>query len=152
MHLAIIVLFLSHKASQIRFEGAAYRRDIGGTALSILVKKKQKVNNNINHSINNENIHNFNNKLNASSALTYAKAGVDIDAGNRVVDGIKPLVASTRRSGCPMDAASKNLAHFGAFFDPRGAGYEDPLLVSGTDGVGTKIKLTGKAVARFFLL
>lgn len=68
--------------------------------------------------------------------LTYKDAGVDIAAGNALVDTIKPLAAATRRAGT-MDA----LGGFGASFDPRAAGYEDPILVAATDGVGTKLKL-----------
>ncbi len=68
--------------------------------------------------------------------LTYAQAGVDIDAGNALIEKIKPLAKSTRRPGA--DAA---LGGFGALFDLRAAGYTDPLLVSTTDGVGTKLKV-----------
>ena len=70
------------------------------------------------------------------NGLTYADAGVSIDAGNRLVDAIKPLAAATRRPG-----ATPALGGFGALFDLKAAGYEDPLLVSTTDGVGTKLKL-----------
>jgi phosphoribosylformylglycinamidine cyclo-ligase/phosphoribosylamine--glycine ligase/phosphoribosylglycinamide formyltransferase/phosphoribosylformylglycinamidine cyclo-ligase len=68
--------------------------------------------------------------------LTYAGAGVDIDAGNALVEAIKPLAKATRRPG-----AEASLGGFGALFDLRAAGYEDPLLVSTTDGVGTKLKI-----------
>lgn len=68
--------------------------------------------------------------------LTYAQAGVDIDAGNALVEAIKPLAKSTRRPGA--DAA---LGGFGALFDLKAAGYADPLIVSTTDGVGTKLKV-----------
>jgi phosphoribosylformylglycinamidine cyclo-ligase len=71
-----------------------------------------------------------------TSGLTYAAAGVDIDAGNRLVDAIKPLAKATRRPG-----AEASLGGFGALFDLKAAGYEDPLLVSTTDGVGTKLKI-----------
>jgi phosphoribosylformylglycinamidine cyclo-ligase len=70
------------------------------------------------------------------NGLTYAKAGVDIDAGNALVEAIKPLAKATRRPGA--DAA---LGGFGALFDLKAAGYDDPLLVSTTDGVGTKLKI-----------
>jgi phosphoribosylformylglycinamidine cyclo-ligase len=70
------------------------------------------------------------------NGLTYAKAGVDIDAGNALVEAIKPLAKATRRAGA--DAA---LGGFGALFDLKAAGYEDPLLVTTTDGVGTKLKI-----------
>ena len=70
------------------------------------------------------------------NGLTYAQAGVDIDAGAALVEAIKPLAASTRRPGA--DAA---LGGFGALFDLKAAGYADPLLVTTTDGVGTKLKI-----------
>jgi phosphoribosylformylglycinamidine cyclo-ligase/phosphoribosylamine--glycine ligase/phosphoribosylglycinamide formyltransferase/phosphoribosylformylglycinamidine cyclo-ligase len=70
------------------------------------------------------------------NGLTYAGAGVDIDAGNALVEAIKPLARATRRPGA--DAA---LGGFGALFDLKAAGYDDPLLVSTTDGVGTKLKI-----------
>jgi len=70
------------------------------------------------------------------NGLTYAKAGVDIDAGNALVEAIKPLARATRRAGA--DAA---LGGFGALFDLKAAGYDDPLLVSTTDGVGTKLRI-----------
>ena len=70
------------------------------------------------------------------NGLTYAQAGVSIDAGNELVDRIKPLAKSTRRSG-----AEPSLGGFGALFDLKAAGYDDPLLVTTTDGVGTKLKL-----------
>ena len=67
---------------------------------------------------------------------TYKQAGVDIDAGNALIDRIKPFAKMTRRSGS-MD----ELGGFGALFDPKAAGFKDPLLVSSTDGVGTKLKI-----------
>ncbi len=70
------------------------------------------------------------------NGLTYAQAGVDIDAGNDLIERIKPLAKATRRPGA--DAA---LGGFGALFDLKAAGYADPLLVSTTDGVGTKLKI-----------
>ena len=70
------------------------------------------------------------------NGLTYAEAGVDIDAGEALVDAIKPLAKATRRPGA--DAA---LGGFGALFDLKAAGFDDPLLVSTTDGVGTKLKV-----------
>jgi phosphoribosylformylglycinamidine cyclo-ligase len=70
------------------------------------------------------------------NGLTYAEAGVDIDAGNALVDAIKPLAKATRRPG-----AEAGLGGFGALFDLKAAGYDDPLLVSTTDGVGTKLKI-----------
>jgi phosphoribosylformylglycinamidine cyclo-ligase len=70
------------------------------------------------------------------NGLTYAEAGVDIDAGNALVEAIKPLARATSRPGA--DAA---LGGFGALFDLKAAGYDDPLLVTTTDGVGTKLKV-----------
>jgi phosphoribosylformylglycinamidine cyclo-ligase/phosphoribosylamine--glycine ligase/phosphoribosylglycinamide formyltransferase/phosphoribosylformylglycinamidine cyclo-ligase len=70
------------------------------------------------------------------NGLTYAEAGVDIDAGNALVEAIKPLAKATRRPG-----AEASLGGFGALFDLKAAGYADPLLVSTTDGVGTKLKV-----------
>src|SRR6476646_2083379 len=68
--------------------------------------------------------------------LTYADAGVSIDAGNALVKAIGPIARSTARPG-----ADAELGGFGGFFDPRAAGYSDPLLVAANDGVGTKLKL-----------
>ncbi len=70
------------------------------------------------------------------NGLTYAQAGVSIDAGAALVERIKPLAKSTRRSG-----SEPSLGGFGALFDLKAAGYDDPLLVTTTDGVGTKLKL-----------
>jgi phosphoribosylformylglycinamidine cyclo-ligase len=68
--------------------------------------------------------------------LTYAEAGVDIDAGNRLVDLIKPMVRATARSG-----ADAEIGGFGGLFDLKRAGFVDPVLVAATDGVGTKVKI-----------
>ena len=70
------------------------------------------------------------------NGLTYAQAGVDIDAGNRMVDMIKPLVRSTARPG-----ADGEIGGFGGLFDLKAAGFTDPVLVAANDGVGTKLKL-----------
>jgi phosphoribosylformylglycinamidine cyclo-ligase len=69
-------------------------------------------------------------------SYTYAKAGVDIAAGNALVKAIGPLAKATARPG-----ADASLGGFGGFFDPSAAGYKDPLLVAANDGVGTKLKL-----------
>jgi len=66
----------------------------------------------------------------------YAAAGVDIDAGNRMVDLIKPLVRGTARAG-----ADAEIGGFGGLFDLKAAGFSDPILVAATDGVGTKVKI-----------
>jgi phosphoribosylformylglycinamidine cyclo-ligase len=68
--------------------------------------------------------------------LTYRDAGVDIDAGEALVEAIKPLAKSTARPG-----AGAGLGGFGALFDPKEAGFKDPILVATTDGVGTKLKV-----------
>jgi phosphoribosylformylglycinamidine cyclo-ligase len=68
--------------------------------------------------------------------LTYAEAGVDIDAGNRMVELIKPLVRATARPG-----ADAEIGGFGGLFDLKPAGFRDPVLVAATDGVGTKVKI-----------
>lgn len=70
------------------------------------------------------------------NGLTYADAGVDIDAGEMLVEHIKPLAKSTARPG-----SEPSLGGFGALFDLKAAGFEDPLIVSTTDGVGTKLKI-----------
>jgi phosphoribosylformylglycinamidine cyclo-ligase len=68
--------------------------------------------------------------------LTYGDAGVDIDAGNRMVDLIKPLVRATARPG-----ADAEIGGFGGLFDLARAGFKDPVLIAATDGVGTKLKI-----------
>lgn len=70
------------------------------------------------------------------NGLTYAQAGVDIDAGDALVEAIKPLAKATARPG-----ADASLGGFGGLFDLKAAGFKDPLLVAGTDGVGTKLKV-----------
>ncbi len=77
-----------------------------------------------------------------SNGLSYKQAGVDIDAGNALVEAIKPAVRSTRRSG-----ADAEIGGFGGLFDLKAAGFTDPILVAANDGVGTKLKIaieTGK--------
>jgi phosphoribosylformylglycinamidine cyclo-ligase len=68
--------------------------------------------------------------------LTYADAGVDVDAGNAMVERIKPLVRATRRPG-----ADAEIGGFGGLFDLKAAGFRDPVLVAANDGVGTKVKI-----------
>ncbi|MBN2741402.1 MAG: phosphoribosylformylglycinamidine cyclo-ligase [Rhodobacteraceae bacterium] len=68
--------------------------------------------------------------------LTYADAGVDIDAGNALVERIKPAAKRTQRPG-----TMSGLGGFGALFDLKAAGYSDPILVGATDGVGTKLRI-----------
>jgi len=71
--------------------------------------------------------------------LTYKSSGVSIDAGDHLVSAIKPITCSTKRAGT-MGA----IGGFGGLFDVKAAGYKDPILVSGTDGVGTKLKVNIK--------
>ncbi|KAL9866683.1 trifunctional purine biosynthetic protein adenosine-3 isoform 1-T4 [Geothlypis trichas] len=93
----------------IHFQGATFRRDIGHRAIAFLRQ---------------------------SRGLTYKNSGVDIEAGNTLVQKIKPFAAATSRSGCNAE-----LGGFAGLFDLKAAGYSDPILVSGTDGVGTKLKI-----------
>lgn len=74
----------------------------------------------------------------SGKGMSYKDAGVDIDAGNSLVERIKPACKSTRRAGCDSD-----LGGFGGLFDLAAAGYEgkDTILVGATDGVGTKLKV-----------
>ena len=74
--------------------------------------------------------------MTSSNGLTYADAGVDIDAGNLLVERIKPAAKRTSRSG-----SMSGLGGFGALFDLKAAGYTDPILVAATDGVGTKLRI-----------
>ena len=70
------------------------------------------------------------------NGLSYAQAGVDIDAGNALVEAIKPAAKATARAG-----VMSGLGGFGALFDLKAAGYSDPVLVAATDGVGTKLRI-----------
>jgi phosphoribosylformylglycinamidine cyclo-ligase len=72
----------------------------------------------------------------SKKSLTYAQSGVDIDAGNRMVELIKPLVKATARPG-----ADAEIGGFGGLFDLKRAGFRDPVLVAANDGVGTKVKV-----------
>src|ERR1700736_2514401 len=74
--------------------------------------------------------------IDRKNGLTYADSGVDIDAGNRLVDLIKPMVRATARAG-----ADAEIGGFGGLFDLKAAGFTDPVLVAATDGVGTKLKI-----------
>ncbi|KAJ3197658.1 hypothetical protein HDU67_003691, partial [Dinochytrium kinnereticum] len=103
----------NENVTAVKFDGAQFRRDIGHRALQLLQTLKPQ-------------------------GLTYASAGVSIDAGNLLVEKIKASVRATRRPG-----ADAEIGGFGGVFDLVQAGYVGPdtLLVSGTDGVGTKLKL-----------
>ena len=79
----------------------------------------------------------------ASKTLTYASAGVSIEAGNLLVEKIKPFVKATHRPG-----ANAEIGGFGGIFNLRHAGYHGPILVAGIDGIGTKIKVA-QAVGRY---
>ncbi len=70
------------------------------------------------------------------NGVTYRDSGVDIEAGDRLVDAIKPLAKATMRAG-----VIGGIGGFGALFDPKAAGFNDPVLVATTDGVGTKLRL-----------
>ena len=74
--------------------------------------------------------------MTGDNGLTYADAGVDIDAGNALVERIKPAAKRTQRPG-----TMAGLGGFGALFDLKSAGYTDPILVAATDGVGTKLRI-----------
>ncbi|KAM4711422.1 trifunctional purine biosynthetic protein adenosine-3-like [Anableps anableps] len=93
----------------VGFPGAVYRRDIAHRAIAHLSQQRR---------------------------LTYKDSGVDIAAGNKLVEMIKPLAKSTSRPGCNAE-----LGGFAGLFDLKAAGFVDPILVSGTDGVGTKLKI-----------
>jgi phosphoribosylformylglycinamidine cyclo-ligase len=75
-----------------------------------------------------------------TKSLSYADSGVDIDAGNTMVERIKPLVRSTRRTG-----ADAEIGGFGGMFDLKACGFKDPVLVAANDGVGTKVKIAIEA-------
>src|SRR2546428_13504663 len=77
--------------------------------------------------------------IDRKNGLTYADSGVDIDAGNRLIDLIKPMVRATARAG-----ADAEIGGFGGLFDLKAAGFKDPVLVAATDGVGTKVKIANE--------
>ncbi|KAJ1995119.1 hypothetical protein GGI25_001345 [Coemansia spiralis] len=99
----------------VSFDGGFCRSDIGFRAIKYLKEKAA---------------------AKGATGLSYADAGVDIDAGNRLVDMIKPIVKATRRAGADSD-----IGGFGGVFDLKATGYKDPVLISATDGVGTKLKI-----------
>lgn len=100
--------------NDVCFEGMQYRKDVAQRALAAPAAP--------------------------AAGLTYAAAGVNIDAGNSLVDLIKPLVKSTKRIGSDAD-----IGGFGGTFDLKACGYKDAVLVSGTDGIGTKLKVAQSA-------
>jgi phosphoribosylamine--glycine ligase/phosphoribosylformylglycinamidine cyclo-ligase len=106
----------------VEFSGKTYRRDIAYRALAAEASS-------LHHS----------QPVAKVNGLTYAAAGVSVDAGNELVDLIKPVVKATRRPG-----ADATIGGFGGSFDLTAAGYKDPILVSGTDGVGTKLRVALK--------
>lgn len=101
----------------IKFDGMVYRRDIAHRALAAARAKKGE-------------------ESKQQSGMTYASAGVNIDAGNALVERIKPLAKSTQRTG-----SMGSLGGFGSMFDLAALQMRDPILVSGTDGVGTKLRV-----------
>ncbi|KXN88719.1 Bifunctional purine biosynthetic protein ADE1 [Leucoagaricus sp. SymC.cos] len=106
-----------HGVDTIQFEGKTYRRDIAHRALASRASDSP-----------------------FQTALTYAQAGVSVDAGNALVEAIKPYVRSTRRPG-----TNSEIGGFSGVFDLKATGYVDPVLVSGTDGVGTKLRVAVEA-------
>ncbi|EGG05843.1 uncharacterized protein MELLADRAFT_116735 [Melampsora larici-populina 98AG31] len=96
----------------VKFEGMTYRKDIAHRALNATSSGPKQ----------------------PQTGLTYESAGVSIDSGNQLVSRIKPLVKTTARLGC-----DSVIGGFGGLFDLKSVGYEDPVIVSGTDGVGTKL-------------
>ena len=103
---------------KVKFQGMTYRRDIAYRALA------------------SENPTAEFNPPAEPTGMTYAAAGVSVEAGNELVDMIKPIVRATRRPG-----ADSVIGGFGGAFDLAATGYRDPILVSGTDGVGTKLRV-----------
>ena len=105
----------------VKFEGMTYRRDIAYRALTAESTTSQPT---------------VASGSGAGASLTYAAAGVSVDAGNELVEQIKPVVKATRRPG-----ADSVIGGFGGAFDLAAAGFRDPILVSSTDGVGTKLRV-----------
>ncbi|XP_078001526.1 trifunctional purine biosynthetic protein adenosine-3-like [Glandiceps talaboti] len=101
-------------AAAVQFTDAIYRKDIAKRGCDFVSKQRAK----------------------STVGLSYSACGVNIDAGNQLVDQIKSMVKSTARPGC--DAV---IGGFGGAFNLKSAGYRDPVLISGTDGVGTKLKI-----------
>ncbi|CAG8656295.1 3545_t:CDS:10 [Ambispora leptoticha] len=107
----------------VNFENMFYRNDIAHRAFKYLTEK----------SIGNDDNH----------VMTYESAGVSIDSGNQLVNQIRPLIKLTKRRG-----SISEIGGFGGLFDLKEAGYDDPILVSTTDGVGTKLKIA-QAINKF---
>eukprot|EP01116_Phalansterium_solitarium_P022870 TRINITY_DN7730_c0_g1_i2.p1 TRINITY_DN7730_c0_g1~~TRINITY_DN7730_c0_g1_i2.p1 ORF type:complete len:813 (-),score=339.61 TRINITY_DN7730_c0_g1_i2:274-2628(-) len=101
----------------VQLEGSFYRKDIAHRAFADAAEAEQ-------------------------AGVTYKAAGVDIEAGDNLVNAIKPLCKATARTGSDCD-----LGGFGGLFDLKAAGFRDPILVSGTDGVGTKL-LVAQAIGK----
>ncbi|WAQ92374.1 hypothetical protein PtA15_16A281 [Puccinia triticina] len=106
--------------SCVKFEGMTYRKDIAHRALKPKTTSSSQPE--------------------QKNGLTYLDSGVSIDSGNELVARIKPLVKATARLGC-----DSVIGGFGGLFDLKSVGYQDPIIVSGTDGVGTKLIVAQKA-------
>lgn len=113
---------------QVHFEGKVFRRDIAHRYDIFVYWDIVATNRLNNRALRDESA--------STSGLTYAQAGVSVDAGNSLVEAIKPFVRATRRAG-----ADAEIGGFGGAFDLKATGYKDPILVSGTDGVGTKLRV-----------
>lgn len=129
--MALAVARATEAAKEISFDGKQFRKDIGhkGIARCVLyffLYSYKKIPFNTNHY----------RSILRYGELTYKNSGVDIKAGDSLVSAIKPASCSTIRSG-----TLGSIGGFGGIFDVKAAGYKDPLLVSGTDGVGTKLKV-----------
>ena len=109
---------------QIDFKGKTYRKDIAYRALA--AEEAVVPSSSTSQAVS----------TSTPNGLTYAAAGVSVDNGNALVEAIKPVVKATRRPG-----ADSSIGGFGGNFDLSAAGYNDPVLVSGTDGVGTKLRV-----------